>query len=67
MKRRAYLAEKLWDTFRSMNFYRGTCRKIYDQLGTPSQNIWLALAATAQRELRAAKKRRPRPTKRIER
>lgn len=48
------LAEKLWDTFRSLNYYRGTCRKTYDQLGVPLQNLWLAVAATALREVSVA-------------
>jgi len=56
VKASATLAEKLWDTFRSMCFYRGACRKTYAQLGTPSQNVWLAVAAIAEREIRQTRK-----------
>ena len=47
--KRAVLAEKLWDTFRSLSYYRATSRKTYGQLGVPLQNLWLAVAATALR------------------
>jgi hypothetical protein len=52
--KRAVLAEKLWDTFRSLNYFRGPCRKTYDQLGAPVQNLWLAIATTALRYGRGA-------------
>jgi hypothetical protein len=53
----ATLAEKLWDTFRMMNYYRGTCRKTYGQLGVPLQNLWLAVAVSARREINLHNKR----------
>jgi len=55
--RKVVLAEKMWDTFRSLNYYRGTCRKTYDQLGVPLQNLWLAMAEAAYREVLALNKR----------
>jgi hypothetical protein len=58
VKASATLAEKLWDTFRSMCFYRGACRKTYAQLGTPSQNLWLAVAVAAEREVHALDRHR---------
>lgn len=48
---RAVLAGKLWDAFRSRCYYRGTCRKTFGQLGVSTQNVWLAVAAAARREL----------------
>jgi hypothetical protein len=51
IRAKAILAEKIWDTFRSLNYYRGMCRKTYNQLGVPSQNVWLSVAMTAHREL----------------
>jgi hypothetical protein len=56
--KKAALAEKLWDTFRSLNYYRGMCCKTYGQLGIPSQNLWLAVAETACREISVLNKHR---------
>ena len=58
VRKREALAEKLWDTFRSLSYYRGVCRKTYGQLGIPLQNLWLAMASTARREISLARKRR---------
>jgi len=52
------LASKLWDTFRSRSYYRSECRKTYDQLGIPLQNLWLAVADTACQEISRASRLR---------
>jgi hypothetical protein len=58
---RAVLAEKMWDAFRSLNMYQGEeCRKTYGQLSVPHQNLWLALASAASREISMMDKRRAR-------
>lgn len=61
----ARLAEKLWDTFRSLNYFRGVCRKTYGQLGIPIQNVWLAMAARAHSEIRSMMSCRCKPKRKI--
>ncbi len=52
------IAEKLWDEFRSMNGYRGTCRKTFGELSGPHQNLWVRIAKTAARECQSNKHRK---------
>jgi hypothetical protein len=55
--RRKVMARLLWDTFRSLNWYRGECRKTFDELGIPSQNMWGHVAdAVLQETDRAPRK-----------
>lgn len=51
MNNRYVVAERLWDTYRSLSGYKGIGRKTFDQLGEPAQNMWLHMARSALESL----------------